>query len=254
MHWSEILKVVGGTTVLVAAVGWLLRTIVSHLLDVRLAEWKADQETKLQKLRDHSNEHLEYYKAALARVEHLETDLIQSRGEAYGEIWSLTGSISVFSTVKPISAAELSTKLSHWWFAEGWLLTEESRGRCFLLQEVLSFYILHSLSFRRPADEVLFGDASHTLDVLHRIRTEHLGIEPRGDDGSYALEELQDCVRAWKSPRVKSARDTTTPEQAWILIQFLMSAFRSHLVKELRPETTDSEPKRTRTANSHAAP
>jgi hypothetical protein len=223
MQWSEIVKVLGGTAGLVAGLFGLVKIIVDHTLKVREDRWKGEQDT-----------HLECVRAALARVDHLETDLIQSRGEAYGEIWSLTGSISVFGTVKPISAAELSSKFSHWWFAQGWLLTEESRGRCFLIQEVLNFYILRGLSFHRPPEEQLFGSPMHTLDVLRAMRTEELGIHVCSDDSKYSLEELQDCVAAWKSKRINATRDTTTPEQAWILIQFLMSAFRTKLTGELR--------------------
>jgi len=43
---------------------------------------------------------------------------------------------------------------------------------------------------------------------------------------------MQDCVSAWKTTH-EAGRDTTSPEQAWVLLQFAMSSFRSHLVEEL---------------------
>jgi hypothetical protein len=243
MQWPEILKLFGGTAVLLAgllaALAWFVRVFVTHQLDVRLEKWKEQHETRL-----------EYVRAALVRMDHLETDLIQSRGEAYGEIWSLTGCMSVFAAVKPISAAELSSKLSHWWFAQGWLLTEDSRVRIFLIQEVLNFFMLRSLSFRRPPEEQLFGSPTHTIDVLRAMRTEQLGIEPREDDGRYSLKELRGCVAAWKSKRINATRDTTTPEQAWILIQFLMSAFRTHLVQDLKSREIFSGPKSERLSDA----
>ena len=167
---------------------------------------------------------------------------MRSRGEAYGEIWSLTGALSLFGPVKSISAPDLSARLSDWYFTRGWLLTSPSKGRYFLIQEVLNFFILHSLSFRRPADEILFGSPSRAMDELRKIRNIELGIDPRGDDGRYSLKEIQVCVGAWKSRRLGATRDTTLPEQAWVLLQFVMSSFRTHLTDELKSRDAVSEP------------
>lgn len=240
-------------TAIISAIGALILAIVNFVLARRLAAWKDRHETELETLKaeqhsaladfqNRATERLERVKASLVRLERIESDLVRSRGEAYGEIWSLTGAVSLFGPAKPISASELSSKLSQWYFTRGWLLTPESKGRYFLIQEVLNFFILHSLAFRRPADEILFGSPSRAMDELRKIRKIEIGLEDRGDDGRYPLKEIQVSIGAWKSRRITSARDNTLPEQAWVMLQFVMSSFRTHLADELKSRELPAEP------------
>jgi hypothetical protein len=254
MLLSTSLNSIAEPTAIVSAIGALILAIVNFVLARRLAAWKDQHETELENLKaeqqaaladfqSRATERLERVKASLVRLERIESDLVRSRGEAYGEIWSLTGAVSLFGPVKPISASELSSKLSQWYFTRGWLLTPESKGRYFLIQEVLNFFILHALTFRRPADEILFGSPSRAMDELRKIRKIELGLEDRGDDGRYALKEIQVSIGAWKSRRITATRDSTLPEQAWVMLQFVMSSFRTHLADELKSRELPAEPK-----------
>jgi hypothetical protein len=253
MQLATNLNSIAGTTAVVSAIGALILAIVNFVFARRLAAWKDEHETELQNLKaeqqsaltdfqNRATERLERVKASLVRLERTESDLVRSRGEAYGEIWALTGAVSLFGPVKSPGASELSGKLSDWYFTRGWLLTPESKGRYFLIQEVLNFFILHGLSFRRPADEILFGSQSRAMDELRKIRNIELGLEPRGDEGRYTLKEIQVSVAAWKARRTGDARGNTLPEQAWVLLQFVMSSFRTHLTDELRSRDLPTEP------------
>ena len=237
----------------VAAVVALILAVVNFIFARRLAAWKRDHETQLQDLKaeqqavladfqNRATDRLERVKASLVRLERIESDLVRSRGEAYGEIWALTGALSLFGPQKTTTATDLSGKLSHWYFSRGWLLTTESKGRYFLIQEVLNFYILHALTFHRPADQILFGGPSRAMDELRQIRTRELGLESRGDDGRYTLRETQVCVNAWKARHTSTSRDATPPDQAWVLLQFVLSSFRTHLADELKSSEIPAEP------------
>ena len=171
-------------------------------------------------------------KAALDRVGKLEADLVKNRGKAYGDIWKLTGSLNLFGPMTELDITELSGQLTNWYFELGWVLTPDSKKRYFLLQEFLGFLRLRSISVRRPADEFLFGSQSRTVDVLRQRRTELLNIESHGDESSYSIEQLENCVSKWKSESPKTAEEEQA-ESAWILLQLLLSAFRSCMVTEL---------------------
>jgi len=253
MQSIEFLKSLGIAAALVASITSLILAVINFVFARRLAAGKEEHENELQEFkgkqdaafadfRARADEHLEASKALRVRQERIESDLVRSRGEAYGEIWGLTGALSLFGPNKCPSASELSSRLSNWYFEQGWLLTAGSKGRYFLIQEVLNFFILHSLSFRRPADEILFGAPSRAMDELRKIRNIELGVDPRGDDGRYTLREIQVCVGAWKSRRLGATRDPTLPEQAWVLLQFVMSSFRTHLADELKSGEVIPEP------------
>ena len=171
-------------------------------------------------------------KAALDRVGKLEADLVKNRGKAYGDIWKLTGSLNLFGPMTKLDITELSGQLTNWYFERGWVLTEESKKRYFLLQEVLGFLRLRSISIRRPADEFLFGSQSRTLDLLRQRRKELLKIESQGDESSYSVEQLENCISKWKSESPKTSEEEQS-ESAWVLLQLLLSAFRSCMVGEL---------------------
>jgi hypothetical protein len=175
---------------------------------------------------------IEHVKVALARVERLEADLLKSRGEAYGRIWKLTSSLNLFGSITQVDDLELSLQLKNWYFERGWVLTQESKRRYFLVQEVLGFLKLRSIAFRRPADELLFGSESRPIDLLRRLRLESLKIDMRGDEGTYSIKELETCVSEWKVQSLKTSGEDQS-ESAWILLQFVLSAFRSCMVDEL---------------------
>jgi hypothetical protein len=171
-------------------------------------------------------------KAALDRVGKVEADLVKNRGKAYGDIWKLTGSLNLFGQVTKLDITELSDQLRNWYFELGWVLTRESKRRYFLVQEFLGFLRLRSISVRRPADEFLFGGGSRTLDLLSQRRKELLHVEPKEDEGSHSIAELESCVSKWKCENPRAVEGEQS-ESAWILLQLLLSAFRSCMVNEL---------------------
>jgi hypothetical protein len=129
--------------------------------------------------------------------------------------------------------AKLSAQLRDWYFSHGWALTVDAKRRYFLVQEVLNYFHMRGISFRRPADEQLFGRSARPIEVLREFRARELQIEARGDDANYSIGELEACVSAWKSRHGANGRGETNPEHAWVLLQFVMSAFRSCMVEEL---------------------
>jgi len=259
MNWTNIVNFLGGSALILAAIGWVCKSTVSHFLGRDLAQFKGEieatndrelasikekqekellalrgeQEKALAKIQASASERIESVKAALLRMERLESDLIKSRGEAYGEIWKLTGSINLFGPAIPASCAELSAQLRDWYFAHGWVLTQEAKKKYFLVQEVLNFLQMRSIPIRRPADEQLFSDSERPIEILSRLRTKEVQLEPRGEDADYSIAEMEACVSAWKSRQAATGSEETKPEQAWIVLQFVMSVFRSRLVLEL---------------------
>lgn len=240
-------------TAIITAAGALILAIVNFLFARTLAaakdrheeelhDLKSAQDSALAEMKARADRQLAQLNAWLAQQERVDADRVRSRGEAYGEIWELTGALSLFGPVKSPNASDLSARLSHWYFMRGWLLTPESKGRYFVIQDVLNFFLLHSLAFRRPADEILFGSPTRAMDELRKIRNIELGLESRGDEGRYTLKEIQVCVGAWKSRRLTNARENTIPEQAWVLLQFVMSSFRTHLADELKSRDLPTEP------------
>jgi hypothetical protein len=262
MNWTQIIEVIGGTTVVVAAIAWVAKSTISHFfsrelekskIDIqaehnrKLADLKHEQAKELESLRASqqevladiqakAEERLEHVRAALGRVERLEADLVKSRGEGYGEIWKFTGSLNLFGPITKVDNTELSNKLKDWYFEHGWVLTQESKRRYFLVQEVLNFGMLQSISFRRPTDEQLFSSQLRPVEVLRQLRSKLLKVEVRGDEGMYTVDELETCVSAWKSQVLKKNGQEELEElaeEAWVLLQFVLSAFRTGVVEEL---------------------
>ena len=177
MNWTDIVKFLGGSTLILAAIGWVCKSTVSHFLGRDLEQFKekhekellalrGEQEKALATLQATTNERIESVKAVLLRMERLEGDLIKARGDAYGEIWKLTGSINLFGQAIPASCAEFSAQLTDWYFAHGWVLTQEAKKKYFLVQEVLNFLRMRSIPIRRPADEQLFSDSKRPAEIL----------------------------------------------------------------------------------------
>jgi hypothetical protein len=155
MNWTNIINFLGGSALALAAIGWVCKSSVSHFLGRDLVQFKGEidaandrelasikekqekellalrgeQEKALAKLQTSVSERIETVKAALLRMERLESDLPKSRGDAYGEIWKLTGSINLFGPVIPASCAELSARLRGLVF-RSWLGTDpRSQGK-----------------------------------------------------------------------------------------------------------------------------
>ncbi len=270
MNWTEILKFLGGSTVLLGAVGFVIKSIAKHFLnrdleslkdkiksesDQELQAFKGAQETALQKMRasqeermeqmrqehatvlqniqSQANERIEHVKAAQQRVERLESELLKSRDEAYDEIWKLTGAINLFGSPTSVNYDELSLGLTHWYFPKGRVLTEDSKSRYFLVQEVLNFLSLRKTPLKRPSGEILFSGNERTIDAVRTCRTRQLGVAAKGNEGSYTLQELAECVSHCKQKFLAAPNETEPSEVAWLLLQFVMSAFRSGLVEEL---------------------
>jgi hypothetical protein len=270
MNWTSIVNFLGGSALILTAVGVLVKLIVTHFLNRDLervkGEIKADndraleafrkskdeelealrerRDKELQRLREahekalaefqaSANERIAHVTAALATMDRLQAEILKSRGDAYGVIWKLTGSMNVFGAPLSVNCAELSAALTEWYFSRGWVLTEETKKRYFLFQEVLNFVDMRAIPFKRPSGELLYGDADRPIEVVRRLRSAALGIERRGDEGDYSIAELEACVSNWKSARLKDAGRDSTPQEAWLLLQFVMSQFRSRLAGEL---------------------
>jgi hypothetical protein len=209
MDWQGIVKFLGGSAVIVAAITWIVKSSVAQL-------FKRD---------------IENLKAGLARIDRIESELLKARGDAYGKVWELTGSLNLFGPAREVTSEKLSADLSDWYFAHGWAITQDSKESYFLVQEVLSFLILRSIPFRRPPDEDLYSGGERPVMVLDRLRKEEFQIAIT--HSGHTVDELGRCVSEWKKGEKTTGGGERSPERAWILAQFVMSEFRNRLVTEL---------------------
>jgi hypothetical protein len=198
-----------------------------------LERLRSNQQKALTAFQTNAQQQLAHVQAALERVERLEADLLKSRARGYGKIWKLTGSLNLFGSTSVLDSHELSTELKDWYFEHGWVLTQDSKRRYFLVQEVLNFGMLKSISFRRPADEELFSSRARPVEVLRELRSRLFEVANRGDESDYKVDELETFVTAWKSQALKHDQQEHLAEKSWVLLQFVLSAFRSGVVKEL---------------------
>ena len=248
MDWDQIIQAIGGTAVIVGAFAWVAKYLIEQFFtrglerskleleaehDQQLADLKHQQAVELEQLRigqqnalaemqAEADRRLEHVKSALGRVERLEADLARSRGEGYGEIWQLTGSLNLFGPTTKVNIKDLSNRLKDWYFEHGWVLSQAAKQRYFLVQEILSYGDLRSATFERPADETLYGDSRHPVQRLRDLRSQLLGDTAHRDD----IADMEAWVSAWKTK-------DTEPDENWVLLQLVMSRFRSRIVKEL---------------------
>jgi hypothetical protein len=206
MEWSAAITSLG----VPAAVGALVAALISYPL----------------------NRKIEHLKGRIARIDRLERDLLKSRSDAYGEIWTLTGALNLFGPTCSVNCAMLSKDLTSWYFSKGQLLTSESKPRYFLVQEVLNFFRMRGIALIRLSDELLYGGEKRTIEAVRAHRTARLGIPARGDEANYAFAELERYVRRFKE-KCNPPSEEASPEDAWLLLQFVMSAFRSCVTQEL---------------------
>jgi hypothetical protein len=216
MDWAAVVAGAGGGVAIVGALGVFARDNLTNYLKSRL---ESDAATKLAQLN-----------AALARVERLESELLRSRGESYGEIWTLTGALNLFGPTSALDMETLSDKLTTWYFAHGWLLTDAAKDLYFLVQEVLNFAMLRSLSFRRPDGETLYGGGRRPVDVLRDLRKRSFGIDPGETVVDHA--QLAAIVDRWKL-RAAGRSTPNVEEEGWILFQWVMSTFRAEITEDL---------------------
>lgn len=281
MDWLEVTKYLGASSVFLAAVGYVIKTIASHFLnrdlellkddiksesDLELQQFKGAQEKDLQEFKaaqdkamqgmreaqENRMEHLrqehakalqdfqteanlriERVKNALQRLEKLEGDLLKSRDSAYGKIWELSKCVNLFGPTVPVNCSAVSQSLTDWYFTEGRLLTQNCRRTYFMIQEVLNFYHVRSLAPTRPAPEMLFCGNQRPVDVLISLEAERLGIPSKERLVTYTGAELSSYVDRFKARPASRADETVNSEDAWLLLHFLMSTFRSRLVDEL---------------------
>jgi hypothetical protein len=206
MNLTDVIKLLGASTVVSA----LVAALISYPL----------------------NRKLEHLKGRIARIDRLERDLLKSRGDAYGEIWALTGALNLFGPTISVNCSKLSKELTSWYFSKGLLLTSESKPRYFLVQEVLNFFRMRGISLSRPSDDVLYGGEKRTIEAVRAHRAARLAIPARGDEASYAFADLEAYVREYKAKYNHTPEDVSS-EDSWLLLQFVMSAFRSCVTQEL---------------------
>ncbi len=156
------------------------------------------------------------------KIERLEA----SRSAGYEEIWTLTGSLNLFGPTNEPDIKDLSNRLTDWYFNHGLVLKKESKRLYFLVQEVLNFTIFRSVPFKRPSPDKLFGQKERPVQVLDNLRIQYLGSSDDGGD----VEQLESFVTKWK---VINNERKSQDEENWILLQLLLSRFRSGLIKDL---------------------
>ena len=269
MYWTWIVNFLGGSAILVGALAFLAKSLTTHFLSRDLERMKGDikresdeelqamrsaQDKELQKLREaqesrmnelrrehelviqglqaQANERIELVRSALQRVERLESELVKNRDDAYGEIWKLSKCVNLFGPTVPVDCSAVSQALTDWYFTKGRLLTQGCRQIHFAIQEVLNYYHVRSIRPTRPAAEVLYCSIKRPVDVLIDLEAERLGIPAKGNLRLFSQTELSSYVDNFKA-RSHSAEADVEAENAWLLLHFLMSSFRSRLVEEL---------------------
>ena len=270
MDWVEIAKFLGTSTVVLGAVGFVMKSIASHFLnrdleflkdkiksendhkvlelkgaqDKALQAMRETQEARMEELRQQHNrvlqefqaeagERIEHVKAALQRLERLEGELLKSRDSAYGEIWELSKCVNLFGPTVPVDCAAVSRILTDWYFSKGRLLTQNCRQIYFTIQEVLNYYNVRSINPTRPPAPVLYCGNERPVDVLIRLEAERLGIPPKGNLGTYSRAELSAYVDNFKARSDSAPGKIIDAEDAWLLLHFLMSTLRNRLGHEL---------------------
>lgn len=223
MSLESIWGPVGGAAGVAAFFLWLLKTGLDYGL-----------KKELQEVKDQGSRQLLELNAALTRVARLEEELSKNREMSYSELWGHTDSLNLFGPTKSVACADLGLVLKDWYFTHGWLMTQEARDRYFLVQEALNFGALKSVKLQRPADEELYDAVEvRTVDSLRSIRQERPDVKPPAPREDYKYTELTSALQKWKSDVITSTDPRLSGENGWVLIQFLLSAFRTQIVNEL---------------------
>lgn len=209
-----------------ALVGVIYTAVINYISRIEQDRFKANTDEQLSiltnNLQTERDERLKYLESSLKKIERLEA----SRSAGYEEIWTLTGSLNLFGPTIDPDIEDLSTRLKDWYFNHGLLLKKESKRLYFLVQEVLNFAIFRSLSFKRPSPDKLFGEKKRPVQVLDKLRLQYLGTS----DHCGNVEKLESFVTRWKL--INNERKEQD-QKNWILLQLLLSRFRSSLIKDL---------------------
>jgi len=169
--------------------------------------------------------------ASLAKVERLEANLSQKRGDSYSEIWALTRAVNLFGKSNECEGVKLSSDLSDWYFRRGWALTDDAKTHYFLVQETLSCAIFRSIAFKRPDDEKLYACDESTVRALDNIRREMLDLPADFGDEPHKLEDIRRAVVAWKKNSGNS-NEVADQQKAWVMFQLVLSSFRTRMAYE----------------------
>jgi hypothetical protein len=242
MDWPAAITSLG----VPAAVGGLVSGLIGFLFNRKLQSQKAESEKELQALRVESDQKLLSLKAesdqellslkdAHERIDRLEADLLQSG------FLTLTGTLNVFGPTNPLDCGKLSNDLNEWYLSRGRRLTSESKALYFLVQEVLNFFGLRRILPSRPSDELLYSGGMRTIEAVRLYRAARLATPARGDEGSYAFAVLETCVREFKE-KCNQSPEKASPEDAWLLLHFVMTAFRSSVMRFI--DEVNSRPER----------
>ena len=209
-----------------ALVGVIYTAIMNYISRSEQDQFKQKAEEDLTYLKDkleiEREKRLKLFEFSLTKIANLE----ESRNAGYGEIWTLTGSLNLFGPKTEPDIKDISTRFTDWYFKYGLLLKKESQRRYFLIQEVLTFAIFKSMLFKSPSPDMLFYKKDRPVSVLDDLRIQYLGSSDNKGD----IEKLESFVTKWK---MKSTERKIEDEGNWILLQLLLSRFRSHLIKEL---------------------
>lgn len=178
------------------------------------------------------------------RRERALADRLAARSAAYGDIWTLTGALNLFGPEARPNLADFSRRMSDWYFARGQSLTPNARDHYFLIQEALTVCRLYRIRLARPDDETLCQDPNgrppvKVLDSLRKALFERLRAArasagpapaPSTDTQFVKLRRVVDDWKAEVSREDAPRRDGT---DAWIVLQYLLSTFRSRLGEEI---------------------
>jgi hypothetical protein len=211
-----------------ALVGVIYSAVINYISRIKQNRFKVATDRQLVILTDNlqteRDERLKHLESSLKKIERLEA----SRSAGYEEIWTLTGSLNLFGPTIYPDNEDLSTRLKDWYFNHGLLFKKESESKrlYFLVQEVLNFAIFRSVSFKRPSPDKLFGKKERPVQVLDNLRLKYLGTSDNGGN----VAKLESSVTKWKL--INNERKEQD-EENWILLQLLLSRFRSSLIKDL---------------------
>jgi len=212
----------------------LIGTLVNYFKSIKQDQFKAEMDRKLasltSELQTEREERLAHLESSLKKVQRLEA----SRSVGYEKIWSLTGSLNLFGPTIDLDISEFSTGLKTWYFSHGLLLKKDSKKLYFLAQEVLNYAILRSASFKRPPPDKLYGEEERPSNILNNLRTQYF----RMSDNRASVAELESIVTEWK---MNNYEHKEQDERNWVLLQLLLSRFRSSLIRDLGLDPEDTK-------------
>ncbi len=174
----------------------------------------------------------------LNRYEAVHLKVFETREDGFGSIWILTSGLNLYGSTCQLKAeniAKLSDDLSRWYFRFGLVISNDTKDRYFLAQDVLSVLVHEKQTAERPEPSVLHLSGI-TRDRLRDLRTSELGLLPdrprfRRKKTRISNRLLNAAVSIWKH-RVSAGFDN--PSQNWLLLQCLFSELRSCLMRDLR--------------------